>query len=92
MQLNEAKDQFSKVCEAVASTGEALVVTRRGKPLVKLVPVEREGNGVRPDGTRPSVWDIVRERRARSGPLQEDFELPERDLSRNSTFLLDEAL
>lgn len=89
MQLNEAKDQFSKVCEAVAFTGEAVVVTRRGKPLVKLVAMESQDNALRPDGTRPSVWDTVRERRAKYGPLTEDFELPERDLSRNSTFNLD---
>lgn len=42
------KAELIAVADRVAATGEAVVVTRRGKPLIRLVPVEApaslEGN------------------------------------------------
>jgi prevent-host-death family protein len=37
--ITEAKAKLIAVADQVASTGEAIVVTRRGKPLVRLVPI-----------------------------------------------------
>lgn len=50
-----------------------MVVTRRGCPLVRIVPIDPQS------GDRPaSVWDTVEEGRARYGVLSDAFDLPER--------------
>ena len=36
----EAKTRLSEVCEQVAETHETVTVTRRGKPLVCIAPIE----------------------------------------------------
>ena len=36
----EAKTRLSEICDEVARTGESVVVTRRGKGLVQIVPLE----------------------------------------------------
>jgi prevent-host-death family protein len=73
--LFEARNRLSEVCEQVASTGEPCLVTRRGRPLVRIVPVEAEGGD--------SVWSTLEESRSRYGRLKDDLELPERAISRN---------
>lgn len=40
----EAKAKLTDLCEQVASRRESVVITRRGKPLVRIVPIE-EGQG-----------------------------------------------
>lgn len=40
--LYEAKAHLSALVERVASTGEEVVITRRGKPVARLVPVDDE--------------------------------------------------
>lgn len=68
--LYEAKTHLSQICEETARTGEACLIAKNGRPLVKIVPY-------RDSEESASVWDTVEEARARYGPL-EDFELPER--------------
>ena len=80
----EAKTRLSEICEAVASSGEPVTVTRRGKPLVRIDPLEEgpatirerreaymteHGAGEKPDGV-----DFVPAKRAED---QVDFELRE---------------
>jgi len=36
----EAKTKFSQLCDEVARTGESVMVTRRGKPLVRIDPID----------------------------------------------------
>ena len=67
--LYDAKNQLSKLCHQVSETGEPCLISRRGRPIVKLVPVEEAAS---------SVWDTVDEARAKYGPLDGDFDLPER--------------
>ncbi len=38
--LFEAKNKFSELADKVARTGETVIITRRGKPLVKVTPLE----------------------------------------------------
>lgn len=38
--LFEAKTRFSELCDQVAVTHEGVTVTRHGKPLVRIIPVE----------------------------------------------------
>lgn len=76
MSLFETKNRFSAVCSQVLVTGEPLLVTRRGVPIVRIVPVS--------DGSdETSVWDSVEEGRERYGPLTDEFELPNRPLPQN---------
>jgi prevent-host-death family protein len=72
----EVKNKLSELCEDVSTGGEGLVVTRHGKPLVRIVPY------LEPEPSE-SVWGTVAECRAKYGPLTEEFELPSRDTSQN---------
>lgn len=38
--LFEAKTKLSELCEQVARTREGVTITRRGKPLVRILPVD----------------------------------------------------
>ena len=38
--IYDAKAQFSRICEGVAATGTEVVVSRHGKPLVRIIPFE----------------------------------------------------
>lgn len=44
LSVSEAKATFLALAEEVATTGEEVVVTKRGKPLVKLSPVDSHGS------------------------------------------------
>ena len=65
----EAKTKLSEICEQVARTGVGVVVTRRGKPLVRIDPV--------PEASF-SVWEDRDAYIADSGALKEEFDLPSR--------------
>ena len=67
--LFEAKTKFSEICERVATKGVAVVVTRRGKPLVTIEPISA------PEGKLSSVWDRRTEFEKKHGRLTEDFTL-----------------
>ncbi|MCC5842593.1 MAG: type II toxin-antitoxin system Phd/YefM family antitoxin [Opitutales bacterium] len=70
--LFDTKNRFSEVCDEVARTGEPCVVTRRGRALVRIVPAD--------EGSASSVWDTVEEGRSRYGAVEEEFELPPRNV------------
>jgi prevent-host-death family protein len=67
--LFEAKTKLSEICERVAVGGEAVVITRRGKPLVKIEPMK---------GRMKSVWDLRAEHERAHGAWTERLELPRR--------------
>ena len=70
--LFEAKTKLSELCEQVAKRREPVVITRRGRPLVRLEPVS-------PDkGMRSSVWDARRAWEKRHGPWREELDVPKR--------------
>ena len=65
----DAKTRLSEICDEVARTHQSVVVTRRGKPLVRIDPVIEE---------RFSVWEERAEYVARKGRLKEEFDIPPR--------------
>ena len=75
--LFETKNRLSEVCDEVARTGEPCLITRHGRPLVRLVPVAEKSCG--------SVWDTVQESAARYGAVDEELPLPEREVADNRT-------
>ena len=42
----EAKTKLSEICETVAGSGEACVVTKRGRPLVRIEPIREEPSSI----------------------------------------------
>ncbi|MEO8427479.1 MAG: type II toxin-antitoxin system Phd/YefM family antitoxin [Verrucomicrobiota bacterium] len=70
--LFEAKTKLSELCEQVAKRREAVVITRRGRPLVRIEPVG-PGNGM-----SSSVWESRDAWEKKHGSMREDFELPAR--------------
>jgi prevent-host-death family protein len=70
--LFEAKTKFSEICEEVATKHKAVVITRRGKPLVRIGPVS--------EGRREaaSVWGRRAKYEERHGRATEDFLPPRR--------------
>ncbi len=65
----EAKAKLSEICDEVSRSGISVVVTRRGKPLVRIDPLKDD---------RFSIWEDRAEYIASKGRLKEEFELPER--------------
>lgn len=70
--LFEAKTKLSELCEQVAKRREPIVITRRGRPLVRIEPV---GPG---RGLRSSVWHARQDWEKKHGRLREAFDLPKR--------------
>jgi prevent-host-death family protein len=68
----EARTKFSEICEQVAASREPIVVTRRGRPLVKIGPVSEGAPRT------SSIWDRRAKYERRHGQLTEDFVPPSR--------------
>ncbi len=65
----EAKTRLSEICDEVARSGNSVLVTRRGKPLVRIDPVAAD---------KFSVWEDRVEYVARRGRMTEEFDIPRR--------------
>jgi prevent-host-death family protein len=72
--LFEAKTRLSELCQEVADTGESVMVTKRGKPLVRIVPVAADAE------RGSSIWELRERDEASNGAWSDDFELPPREL------------
>ena len=65
----DAKTRLSEICEEVAETHEAVTITKRGKPLVRIDPVEAAVQTIR---ERREVYMAAHG--ATEGPAGSDFE------------------
>ncbi len=78
--LFEAKTRLSAVCEEVSQKGHPILITRRGRPWVRIEPIA-------PAVSKGSTWlrrdAFVQEH----GPLREHLELPKRHKDRRRNFL-----
>lgn len=81
IKAGEFKAKCLKLMDEVAATGEAIVITKRGKPIARIEPVrpQPDGNSIfgffahyvdptKPETTDYSVWDEEMEREQ-----EEDF-------------------
>jgi prevent-host-death family protein len=75
--LFEAKTKLSEICDRVSRTGCAVRITRRGRPWVVIAPCPQ-------DSPNRSVWTRRKEFERAHGPLDEDFDLPERKVDRRT--------
>lgn len=77
--LFEAKAKLSELCSKVAETGEIYTITRRGKPLAKIVAIEAESNPTQ-EFRHLSICEARKAYETKYGQITEDFELPPRKL------------
>jgi prevent-host-death family protein len=70
--LFEAKTKLSEICARVAASKAPVVLTKRGKPLVRIEPVDRG------PAARKSVWERRAEYEQKHGKFTEEFGLPVR--------------
>ncbi len=68
--LFETKTKLSEICAEVDSTGDEVVITRRGKPWVRIVPLE-------PDPAPASAWEKREAWIKRKGLGKKPLPLPE---------------
>jgi prevent-host-death family protein len=66
----EAKTKFTSICDKVARTGQAVVVSKRGQPLVQVAPLPSKMQS-----ERPGILTAWRE--WASGHGSEESEFPE---------------
>ena len=66
----EAKTKLAELCDEVAHRHETIIITRRGKPVARLVPLEADA--------RADTWTLVRDYHERYGRPEVDFEPPAR--------------
>ena len=52
LNVAEAKKRFSELLGRVAFGGEVILITRRGRPMARLVPLEKDASADRPAGIR----------------------------------------
>lgn len=71
--LFEAKTKFSELCDNVVASGRSYIVTRRGKPIAKITPIEpaKKSKG-------STILRLRREYVRKHGPWKDDFKLPPR--------------
>ena len=79
--LFEAKAQISELVRRVAQGGESVVLTVRGKPMVRIIPYVEEAPA-------PDVWEVREQVVAEYGAF--DLELPPRTTEKPRTDLLEE--
>ena len=74
--IYEVKTKLSEICERVAHTGEPVVVTKRGVPLVQIHPAAPH------DGPGSTIWGARDRFVEEHGDLEADLELPPRTVER----------
>lgn len=72
--LFEAKTKLSEICRKVSEGGKGVVITHRGKPLVKIEPITTTNKK-----KKSSVWEARDAYIKKHGLWEDDFELPPRE-------------
>jgi prevent-host-death family protein len=67
----EIKTKLSQICDEVAASGESVLVTKRGKPFVRIDPLSGFGE------SRSVVWEL-REKTSPYKAGDQDLEIPAR--------------
>ena len=84
--LFEAKTRLSEICAEVSASGTGVTITKRGKPIVRIEPIEEKFMTIR---ERRAAYFIKHE--PGGPPINEpDFEIPPRDQEERRTFKLDD--
>lgn len=71
----QAKTHFSDICEKVSRTGEPILITKRGVPIVRIDPIS-------PDKRISNVWSARKNFIKKHGAIDEDIEIPNRSIDK----------
>jgi prevent-host-death family protein len=71
--LFEAKTKLSELCREVSRNRKGVVITHRGKPLVRIEPIQDR------KAKRASVWDAREAYIKKHGLWDQDFQLPSKE-------------
>jgi prevent-host-death family protein len=71
--LFEAKTKLSEICRKVSEAGQGVVITHRGKPLVRIEPIQAAKR------KKSSVWEARAAYIKKHGLWKDDFELPPKE-------------
>jgi len=69
----EVKTRISEICETVKETHEPVLITRRGVPIVRIIPInspEKQSN----------IWNDREKFLNTTGPIVENLPLPSREI------------
>ena len=71
VELSGAQPKFLEICRRVAKSGNAILVTHDGKPMVRIAPVSAP--------PKKAVWHSRATYLKNAGPLTEDLQMPKRE-------------
>ena len=74
IEFSEASDRLKEVFDAVARSGEGIVVTVESRPLVSICPPPQHAGSAQIF----SVWDARAQFERRNGPIDVELPLPDR--------------
>jgi prevent-host-death family protein len=69
----EAKTRFSEICEKVFNSREPVLITKRGVPIVKILPVTFNEN------QKSDIWEVREGYLQKYGEPDKDIEIPKRE-------------
>lgn len=76
--LFEAKTKLSEICDQVMKQKEPVLITRRGKPLVRIDPIEENGL---------EIWDLADKFKKAHSSIKDDILLPSRTIDGDKNLL-----
>lgn len=71
----EVKAKISEICETVKETKEPVLITKRGVPMVRIIPIENQN-------TKSNIWNKRIKFLNGNELLNEDLTLPSREVDR----------
>lgn len=72
----EAKTRLSEICAEVVESGDTVVISKRGEPMVQVRPVRSQSSTASGAGEAEGILDCLKNCLSRFGPLEEEFEIP----------------
>ncbi len=75
MGIYEVKTKISEICEAVKETQEPILITKRGIPMVRIIPIENKD-------IKSNIWNKRKKFLTGNIIFNEDFSLPPRKVEK----------
>ncbi len=71
----EVKAKISEICETVKETHEPILITKRGVPIVRIIPIENTGK-------QSNIWNTRQKFINNYGLFTEELSLPSRGIDK----------
>ena len=72
----EAKTRLSEICAEVAESGDTVIISKRGEPMVEVRALRQPKQEIETE-EKEGILDCLDRCRERFGALEEEFEIPE---------------